>query len=87
MNANAMLRSAHFSIFHMDFTLSDIEPVANWNVLYTMRNLINIFIPYQSDENHSKTALEYPNLKKYLREKKTKFTVQNFGKTQQRIKT
>ena len=50
------------SIFHVDFTLSDIEPVANWNALYNMRNL---------DENLAKTTLEYPNLKKYLREKKT----------------
>jgi hypothetical protein len=60
------------SIFHVDFTLSDIEPVANWNALYNMRNLIHIFIPCQLDENLAKTTLEYPNLKKYLREKKNK---------------
>jgi hypothetical protein len=51
-----------------------------------MRNLIHIFIPCQLDENLAKTTLEYPNLKKYFREKKTKLTVQNIGKTQQRIK-
>jgi hypothetical protein len=37
-----------------------------------MRNLIHIFIPCQLDENLAKTTLEYPNLKKYLREKKNK---------------
>ena len=34
-----------------------------------MRNLFHIFIPCQLDENLAKTTLEYPNLKKYLRQK------------------